>query len=366
MSKYYGYHEFQNDRHVADASVIGLHTNENIRALRKEFPEGDFKTYSAVEDAVADMYVGPDSIDVRLEGKDKEDALKHIDLMNDNFHLSYREYLLEQPDMVDADLVAQAKYYEMDDFYKKLLTPGYGDFDPTKDKDAFRSFGQDIKAYKEHLVNDDFTKYPFTDNYRYFAVAKENFATGINRFMKNYDQYGYNDAVDNEDDAFGQTMQTLGSVDELDQLYENVVESFDTSFDEPMEPELVSTPLVEDLPAVIVASQKPSFDFGRDVSVQEPLKKPMTHQDLNKNNRELLTDEEFSEMLREEQELADLNRGESKKRPAGTIDGFKPNGERRLPGGYVKQNGFKENENGELVDDGFSYDESYKDSEFDN
>ena len=175
MSKYYGVNKYQNDddyRHVYPTSIVGMNTNANMYELRKELPGAQPLLFNEVEEAVASMYDGPDSIDFRLEGKDKADAERHMKALDENYHFSYREYLVSEPEMTDASMSAMAKYYEMDDFYKKLLDPKYRTFDPNRDKEELRSMGQDIQTYKKHLTSGDFTRYPFTDNYRYFSLMQ--------------------------------------------------------------------------------------------------------------------------------------------------------------------------------------------------
>jgi len=324
--KYYGFQEYQEGAHVSDVSIVGVQTDAAMQELHEAYPHGKCDAYSTVEEAVSAVYCGPDSVELRLEGKDKEKAIAHMSALDDNFHTTYREYLdsHERPGMTEQEMDAQAKYYEMDDFYKKILAPGYGDFDPCKDQDAFRSFGKDIKEYTDHLENGDFTKYPFTDNYRYFKNAELSFAEGCNTFGKNYDPYGYADACNSEEDALAQALDTVRDVKQLGDLSTFVSEAYESIYDdaidsedptaprtvEPWETDTVSE-IIDDIPVVKTAGPV-GFDFGRDISSTESLGKPRTHEELNKNNRELLDDSEFSEMIREEQDLDDIMRGEHK------------------------------------------------------
>ena len=122
----------------------------------------------------------------------------------------------------------------MDILCKKILAPLYGMFDPNKDKQAFKDFLQDIKEYAKHLENGDVVMYLIAGNYRSFLDAESRFVASINNVIKGVDPYGYGDAVESEEKAYAETLGTVRSVPELNQLYDNLLESYEAIYDEAM------------------------------------------------------------------------------------------------------------------------------------
>ena len=82
--------------------------------------------------------------------------------------------------------------------------------------------------------------------------------------------------------------------------------------------------------------------------------KPTSFQELNSENRDLLTDEEYSDMMLAEQEyMADLREQWAEEARANAVSG--PKNDRHMPEGYT--NTFPRDEMGNQYDDGFSFDE---------
>jgi len=122
----------------------------------------------------------------------------------------------------------------MDILCKRLLAPQYGMFDPNKDKQAFKDFLQDIKEYAKHLENGDVVMYLIEGDYRTFLDAESRFAISINNVIKKVDPYGYGDAVESEEKAYAETLGSVRSVSELNQLYDNLSESYEAIYGEAM------------------------------------------------------------------------------------------------------------------------------------
>lgn len=92
--------------------------------------------------------------------------------------------------------------------------------------------------------------------------------------------------------------------------------------------------------------------------------KPTSFQELNSENRDLLTDEEYSDMMLAEQEyMEDLREqwaeearaNAAKKAEKKVVAVFGPKNDRHMPEGYT--NTFPRDEMGNQYDDGFSFDE---------
>lgn len=82
--------------------------------------------------------------------------------------------------------------------------------------------------------------------------------------------------------------------------------------------------------------------------------KPTSFQELNSENRDLLTDEEYSDMMLAEQEyMEDLREQWAEEARANAANG--PKNDRHMPEGYT--NTFPRDEMGNQYDDGFSFDE---------
>ena len=104
--QYYGFQKHVEPGNCCiDVSLVGLRTDAEMKALHDAFPGvvtdaagrepltrvgayGVYDVYPTVEDAVSSVYCGPDSVVFRLEGKDKEKAIAHVSVLDDNFRAS--------------------------------------------------------------------------------------------------------------------------------------------------------------------------------------------------------------------------------------------------------------------------------------
>lgn len=110
----------------------------------------------------------------------------------------------------------------MDNLFKKILAPMYGEFDPNKDKQAFLDFLQDIKEYAKHLENGDVGMFLVGGDCGNFLAAESRLAICIINVIKGVDPYGYADAVESEEKAYAEMLVTVRSASEMNQLYDNL------------------------------------------------------------------------------------------------------------------------------------------------
>jgi hypothetical protein len=282
------------------------------------------------------------------------------------------------------------------------------DFDTTNDKENFERLIYDVGVHYDSIKFGEFERWNSNETQ---DSVNEVLANRLVNFSKSWDLYGHRDAYDTDEEAFEDMRKSVEDLDQLKNIHENLCEDFENAFDTPSkwvdmikrsddlynkqygEMPKETTMVNNDYP--LDKNGQFTFDFTKEVaekSAPEPQKSldgKTAHKITEAEARERIAQGEFSTdvepfmsdeeksnaLLREQEEAEDRawERQQEEQMKKGNQDAtvkptndFKPFKPRRLPNGVTQYNGFQENEKGELVDDGFSFEEYDKEPEDEN
>lgn len=266
------------------------------------------------------------------------------------------------------------------------------DFDTSNDRESFDRLIYDVGLHAYSLESGDFDLNPQSVK----DEVSSKMAQRLVNFSKSWDLYGHRDAYDSDEDAYEDMLKSVNDAKEMRMIQENIAEDYEEMFDEPsIYAEKKENTDAKETTVMSNESERndiigSGFDFSRSVSKEDSNQRQITREeareriaqgefstdvepfmsDEEKSNALLREQEEREDRLYEEQLAEEAKKAEAKSaqkqsnEPA--TDGFKPFKARRLPGGGTQYNGFQEDEKGNLVDDGFSFDEYDKDDEDEN